>query len=140
MPPQTPPNQLPQPPSNVPDAARLKQEQIADSVKNLNELFLRFAVSYRTLEAEAKKMSANLSELAVRFIESVPELKTEYERRLSHIPADQLDDEMIEELTIELILERERENLEKDLRPQMTPSKKKTAKYSGKLMTIRELF
>ena len=109
------PAQQPPVPSNVPDAAQLKQEQIADSVINLNKLFLRFAVSYITLEAEAKKISATLSELAIRFIESVPELKTEYEQNLALLPADQQDDETIEELAVSLILEQEKANLEKEL-------------------------
>jgi hypothetical protein len=98
------------------DTAKEKQEKMSNSVKTLSGLFSSFELSYDAIREEAKKSQFSPAELAVQFIQSNPELRVEYEKRLGSIPATKHNEKEIEELAMVIILEDENNKIKEKIK------------------------
>ena len=116
--PATPPAQapvMPQMPPQMPPVSDAKQEKIAESAKNMAGLFSEFELSYDVIKEEAQKIQVSPRELALGFIESNPELKSQYETKLQAIPDAERTDKVIEKLALTVILEDEKRLIEEKM-------------------------
>jgi hypothetical protein len=97
-----------------PKAPDQKQEKISNSAKELSGLFLTFELSVEAIKKEAGKINVEPSELAIGFIESNPELKSQYETKSGSIDKNNLKE--VEKLAMTVILEDEKKKVEEKIR------------------------
>ena len=87
----------------------------SESLKKFSGLFSTFELSYDAIKKEADEKKVTSKDLALSFVNSIPELKTEYETKLNALPADKRDDKAVEKLAIIIILEVEDRHIKKQI-------------------------
>ena len=87
----------------------------SESLKKFSGLFSTFELSYDAIKKEADEKKVTPKDLALSFVNSIPELKTEFETKLNALPADKRDDKAVEKLVLTVLFEEEDKKTKKQL-------------------------
>jgi len=93
----------------------LVADPTSESLKKFSGLFSTFELSYDAIKKEADEKKVTPKDLALSFVNSIPELKTEFETKLNALPADKRGVDKIERLALEIIFDTEIDRLEAEI-------------------------